>query len=224
VNGCSVQLSGSHHIHLVIFDCDGVLVDSDRISLRIQAEALSELGLQMTYEQSFQDFAGLGIPKTIEIVEKRLGRRLPAQWEAGVQARVNAAFEKELEPIPGVLEALDSLNLDTCIASSGTHAKMELTLGLTGLYERFRGRIFSATEVDRGKPAPDLFLHAASMMGHEPSTCCVVEDSKPGILAARTAGMYALGYAATSAPQLLEEVANLVFSDMRLLPQLIHTL
>ncbi|MBK5227611.1 MAG: HAD family hydrolase [Actinobacteria bacterium] len=208
----------------MIFDCDGVLVDSDRISLRIQAEALAELGLPMTYEQRFEQFAGLGMPRTIEIVEERLGRSLPADWDAVLAARVHEAFERDLVPIPGVIEALDAIVVKTCVASSGTHDKMKLTLGLTDLYERFDGRIFSTTEVARGKPAPDLFLHAASQMAHEPARCCVVEDSKPGVEAARVAGMYAFGYAATTSPDLLDGTDTTVFDDMRLLPQLINGL
>lgn len=208
---------------LAIFDCDGVLVDSEAISLRIQAEALTELGLPMKYEQCFQEFAGLGMQKTIEIVEQRLGRPLPSNWEHDLADRVRDAFKTELVAIPGVADALDAIDIDTCIASSGTHEKMRLTLGLTGLFDRFKGRIFSTTDVKRGKPAPDLFLHAASEMGHKPARCCVVEDSAAGVEAARAAGMYAFGYAATTPPHLLEGSSTTVLSNMRDLPRLINS-
>lgn len=214
----------TQRIELVIFDCDGVLVDNERISLGVEAEAITELGLPMTYEECFDQFLGLSIPQMMEIVEQRLGRPIPAGWEAKLVERVYEAFETDLMPIPGMTEALNAIEVDTCVASSGTHDRMKLALSVTGLYERFNGRIFSATEVEDGKPAPDLFLHAASQMGHAPARCCVVEDSKPGVEAARAAGMYAFGYAATTSPDLLDGTDTTVFDDMRLLPQLINGL
>ncbi|MFD0593348.1 HAD family hydrolase [Catellatospora coxensis] len=110
-------------------------------------------------------------------------------------ARQLAAHEAGLVPVPGIVEALNAITLPTCVASSGRHDKMRNTLGITGLYERFEGRIFSATEVANGKPAPDLFLHAAARMGADPARCVVVEDSRPGVQAARAAGMRVLAYA-----------------------------
>jgi len=147
---------------LVIFDCDGLLVDSDRISLRIQAERISALGLEMSYEECVRDFLGLGMPATLRILTERLGRPLPERWEAELDAAVRDGFRRELTPVPGIVEALEGIESPACVASSGSHEKMRLTLGLTGLWDRFAGRIFSADEVKRGKPAPDLFLHAAS--------------------------------------------------------------
>jgi HAD superfamily hydrolase (TIGR01509 family) len=205
---------------LVIFDCDGVLVDSDRISLRIQAERISALGLEMSYEDCVQDFLGLGMPATLRILAERLERPVPEGWEAELDAAVRDGFRRELTPVSGIVEALEEIELASCVASSGSHEKMRLTLSLTGLWDRFAGRIFSADEVRQGKPAPDLFLHAASRMSTPPERCIVVEDSPFGIAAAKAAGMSALGFAAaTSAARL--NGADAVFTAMEDLPGLI---
>jgi len=155
-------------------------------------------------------------------IETHLGRRLPASWEEPFRHLYREAFAAELQPVPGIVEALDAIAIATCVASSGTHEKIRFTLRLTGLYERFAGRIFSVSEVARGKPAPDLFLHAARRMGVEPAGCVVVEDSPYGIEAARAAGMRAFGYAGGLAPRrALEGRDTVVFDDMRALPRLI---
>lgn len=205
---------------LVIFDCDGVLVDSDRISLRIQAERISALGLEMSYEECVRDFLGLGMPATLRLLTERLGRRLPEGWEEELDAAVRDGFRRELTPVPGIVEALEGIELPVCVASSGSHEKMRLTLGLTGLWDRFAGRIFSADEVKHGKPAPDLFLLAASRMSTSPERCIVVEDSPFGIAAAKAAGMSALGFAAAT-PAARLDGANAVFTTMEDLPGLI---
>ncbi len=205
---------------LVIFDCDGVLVDSDRISLRIQAERISALGLEMSYEECVRDFLGLGMPATLRILAERLGQPVPEGWEAELDAAVRDGFRRELTPVPGVADALEGIELPACVASSGSHEKMRLTLGLTGLWDHFAGRIFSADEVQRGKPAPDLFLHAASRMSTPPERCIVVEDSPFGIAAAKAAGMSALGFAAAT-PAARLDGANAVFTAMEDLPGLI---
>lgn len=205
---------------LVIFDCDGVLVDSDRISLRIQAERISALGLETSYEDCVRDFLGLGMEATLQILTERLGRPLPNAWEAELEAAVHEGFRRELKSVPGVIEALEEIELPTCVASSGSHEKMRLTLGLTGLHERFAGRVFSVEEVQRGKPAPDLFLHAAKRMSAPPERCIVVEDSPFGVAGAKAAGMSALGFAAAT-PAARLDAADAVFTTMADLPGLI---
>ena len=208
----------------MIFDCDGVLVDSDRISLRIQAERLAALGLPITYEDCVREFLGLGMPATLRRVEEWLGRPLPDGWEAELDAAVEEAFRRELRPVPGIVEALDEITLPTCVASSGSHEKLTLTLGLTGLYERFAGRIFSADEVERGKPDPDLFFYAAERMGTVPERCIVIEDSPWGVAAAVAAGMSVLGYAADAEPRAvagLSDAGAIVFTEMAALPGLL---
>jgi HAD superfamily hydrolase (TIGR01509 family) len=206
---------------LVIFDCDGVLVDSDRIALRIQAERITALGLPTTYEDCVRDFLGLGMRATLRILEERLGGPLPQDWAEGLDTAVREAFRRELEPVPGVVAALEEIDALTCVASSGSQDKMRLTLGLTGLRDCFEGRIFSAGEVERGKPAPDLFLYAAERMGVEPDNVVVVEDSPFGAAAARAAGMRALGYAAESDGAALAREGAEVFHAMAELPRLI---
>lgn len=208
---------------LAIFDCDGVLVDSDRISLRIQAERIRALGLPLSDEDCVREFLGIGMPATLRRIEEWLGRPLPDGWEAELEAEVEAAFRRELQPVPGIVEALDRIAVQTCIASGGSHEKMTLTLGLTGLYERFAGRIFSAEEVERGKPDPDLFFYAAERMGVVPERCVVIEDSPWGVAAGVAAGMSVLGYAADADVQAadLREAGAIVFTDMAELPALL---
>jgi len=209
-------------IRLVIFDCDGVLVDSERIGVRIDVVVLAQLGWVMTEAEVIERFMGRTDAYMVSQIEAHLGRALPADWEAPFQHLYREAFEAELKPVPGILEALDRIAAQTCVASSGTHERMRYTLGLTGLYDRFAGRIFSASEVAHGKPAPDLFLHAASRMGVNPDDCAVIEDSRYGIEAARTAGMRAFGYAGGLTPRhRLEGPDTVVFEDMRDLPRII---
>jgi HAD superfamily hydrolase (TIGR01509 family) len=206
---------------LIIFDCDGVLVDSDRISLRIQVEGITALGLPTTYEDCVRDFLGLGMPATLRILAERLGRPLPKGWAKELDTAVREAFRRELCPVAGVIVALDGIELPTCVASSGSQEKMRLTLGLTGLRERFVGRIFSADEVERGKPASDLFLFAAERIAAAPEDCMVVEDSPFGAAAARAAGMTALGYAPEGDGAALAREGATVFTSMAELPALI---
>lgn len=208
----------------MIFDCDGVLVDSDRISLRIEAEMITALGLRMSYEGCVREFLGIGMPATIAILEDRLGRPLPEGWEEELDAAIVAAYRRELRPVEGIvaaLEVIERVEIPSCIASSGSHEKMWLTLGLTGLRERFEGRIFSADEVALSKPAPDLFRHAAARMETPPERCVVVEDSPAGVAAAQAAGMRALGFAATVPPDRLAD-ADVVFDSMAELPGLLQ--
>jgi HAD superfamily hydrolase (TIGR01509 family) len=212
----------SSPISLVIFDCDGVLVDTERIAVRIDVIVLAELGWPMTEAEVVERFMGRSDEEMTAEIEAHLGRRLPASWEEPFRHLYRQAFEAELEPVAGVVEALDAIAIPTCVASSGTHEKIRFTLGLTGLYERFAGRIFSVSDVARGKPAPDLFLHAADRMGVPPAQCAVVEDSRYGVEAARAAGMRAFGYAGGLAPKgALAGPQTIVFEDMRELPDLL---
>jgi HAD superfamily hydrolase (TIGR01509 family) len=209
-------------ISLVIFDCDGVLVDTERIAVRIDMIVLAELGWPMTEAEVVERFMGRSDEEMTADIEAHLGHRLPASWEEPFRHLYRQAFEAELEPVAGVVEALDAIAIPTCVASSGTHEKIRFTLGLTGLYERFAGRIFSVSDVARGKPAPDLFLHAADRMGVPPAQCAVVEDSRYGVEAARAAGMRAFGYAGGLAPKgALAGPQTIVFEDMRELPDLL---
>ena len=209
-------------LELVIFDCDGVLVDSERLAVRIDVRVLGELGWILTEQEVIERFVGRSHEFMVAEIEAHLGRPLAADWEDPFQSLYRNAFAAELRPVDGIVEALDQITLRTCVASSGTHEKMRYTLGLTGLYDRFAGRIFSASEVPRGKPAPDLFLHAAKRMGVEPAACVVIEDSRYGVEAAHAAGMRALGYAGgLTTAEHLRGPGTIVFNEMRELPRLL---
>ena len=206
---------------LVIFDCDGVLVDSEPISNRILAAELTAIGLPMSAEDSVRDFMGRSWASITADVEERLGRELPPGFAAGYEAALFEAFEAELGPVAGIGAALERIEAQTCVASSGAHYRIRRALAVTGLLERFDGRIFSATDVERGKPAPDLFLHAAGQMGFEPADCVVVEDSPAGAQAGRAAGMPVLGYAGMTPAAQLEAEGARTFTAMAGLPGLL---
>jgi len=208
---------------LVIFDCDGVLVDSEPLANRIFAGALREIGLEIGLEEVCRTFIGLSMSRCVEIVEQRLGRPVPADFVDRLQDATFDAFRAGLQPVPGVIAALKRIDAPVCVASSGEHEKMRLTLGLTGLLPRFEGRMFSATEVARGKPDADLFLYAASRLGARPERCAVVEDSLPGVQAARAARMTAFGYAGRADGDELAAAGATVFGEMEKLPELLET-
>jgi HAD superfamily hydrolase (TIGR01509 family) len=204
---------------LVIFDCDGVLVDSEPVANRTLGQMLREIGLELTQQQIFERFVGYSLPHCLRVIEGMLGRPAPENFLRDLQARTFAAFKTELRAMPGIEQALDDLNaagVRYCVASSGDHEKMNTTLGITGLLPRFAGRIFSVTQVPRGKPAPDVYLFAARQLGVEPSVCVVVEDAPPGVQAGAAAGMTVFGFCAHTPEQKLRAAgAHRTFDDLR---------
>ena len=202
---------------LVIFDCDGVLVDSERLAVRTEAQILAGLGWPLTERDIVERFVGRSAAHMQEEIERHLGRSI--DWDGEFESRYHEVFERELVAVPGVIEALDGITTPTCVASSGSHEKMRFTLGLTGLFDRFEGRIFSVDEVANGKPAPDIFLYAAGCLGVPPDRCAVVEDSVSGVRAGLAAGMTVFAFAGgvTGAEDLAIDGA-VVFDDMRDLP------
>ncbi|MEU7969634.1 HAD family hydrolase [Streptomyces sp. NPDC049097] len=209
---------------LVIFDNDGVLVDSEPISNRLLAGYLTEIGHQTSYEDSIRDFMGSAMHRVHDLIQERTGERLPSDFDDVFHARVFAAFERELKPVPGVVDVLEKLSADGvpyCVASSGSHERIRVGHRTTGLDRWFDdGRIFSSQDVGRGKPAPDLFLHAAERMGAAPGDCLVVEDSPLGVRAAVAAGMDVYGFTAmTPADRLVG--ATQLFSTMAELADLL---
>ncbi len=207
---------------LVIFDCDGVLVDSELLSNRVLAQMLAEIGLPMSLEETIATFMGHTLPACIAIIEERTGRPIPSNFVADFRDRTFDAFRRELRAVPGIESVLDAIDLPICVASSGPPEKIQLTLSVTSLLPRFAGRIFSAVEVTRGKPHPDLFLHVARQMGVAPTACVVVEDSVRGVQAAVAAGMQVFGYAdLTDAAVLIANGAR-VFRSMDELTQLLR--
>ena len=206
---------------LVIFDCDGVLVDSEPIANRIWAEIVTALGHPMTVAEAIATFAGRTRADNLAIIADLVRSPLPADLDEQYQARLYAALREELVLVEGIEAALDRIDLPMCVASSAGHVKLRLSLELTGLLRRFEGRLFSAVDVPRGKPHPDLFLHAAAQMGALPARCVVVEDSIPGVEAGIAAGMRVLGYGAAMDAEALANAGAKVFFDMGDLPELL---
>jgi HAD superfamily hydrolase (TIGR01509 family) len=212
---------------LVIFDCDGVLVDSEPLANASFSAALKAVGLDWTIEETMRRLMGRSVKSCVEICEAELGCKLPDDFVEALQAQTYQRFrDAPLQPVQGVkgaVLALQQAGLDTCVASSGAVEKMRFTLGLTGLWDLFGGRVFSSSQVPRGKPFPDLFLHAAIRMNVQPFDCVVVEDSVPGVQAAKSAGMRALAYAGASYADAdaLEKAGGFLFNDMKDLPGLV---
>lgn len=210
---------------LVIFDCDGVLVDSERLVHEVDLAMIAELGWPISLEEILDQHLGRSQAAVLANIERHLGRPVPPGFAEARVAAFEAAFVDRLEAVPGVEEAisvLQDVGVQTCVASSGSHTRIRLTLGLTGLWPTFAGRIFSAEEVERGKPAPDLFLHAAATMGVPAGSCVVVEDSPAGVRAARSAGMHVVAYCALTPPSMLAEADQRILA-MRNLPRAVLT-
>lgn len=213
---------------LIIFDCDGVLVDSEVISCRAHADVLTRHGYPITSQQVFARFLGRSTRQANIEIETELGRKLPEAYHGDLQDELHRAFEADLEAIRGIHDVLDVITQAVCVASSGSHQRMRVSLGSTGLYERLAPNIFSASQVKNGKPAPDLFLFAANEMGVPPERCVVIEDSLAGIAGARAAGMTVFGFCGGShcgdghAETLRRAGADLTFADMHQLPNLVR--
>ncbi|WP_187285655.1 HAD family hydrolase [Streptomyces sp. ME109] len=209
-------------IELVIFDCDGVLVDSEKICVKVDAMIMADLGCTFTEAEIIERFVGSSKEVFTAAVEERLGRRLETGWEQKYQHLYEAAFQAELTAVDGISEVLEGLTTGVCVASNSDHAGIRRSLEIAGLTHHFENRIFSAVDVRRGKPAPDLFQHAARSMGVHPERCAVIEDSAYGVQAARAAGMRAFGYCGGLTPaSRLEGPGTVVFADMRTLPDLL---
>jgi HAD superfamily hydrolase (TIGR01509 family) len=214
-------------VDLIIFDCDGVLVDSEVISCRAHAETLTRHGYPITEEQVFERFLGRSMRQATREVEAELGRSLPDDFHAQIYAEIFRLFATSLEATPHIGEVLDQLTVPACVASSGPPEKISASLTRVGLYDRFAPHIFSAVQVPHGKPAPDLFLFAADQMQTQPARCLVIEDSVAGISAARAAGMVVFGFCGGShcrdghAATLRTAGAHETFDDMRQLPAMI---
>lgn len=204
---------------LVLFDCDGVLVDSERLSHAVLREMIAEYGVNLTLEQTLEQFMGTSDAKGLEVLEMLIGQPAPDNFLDRFNVRSFEAFGKSLTAVPGVPQLLTHFQVPYCVASNGPREKMRFTLGHTGLLPFFEGRLFSAQDVQHPKPAPDLFLHAAASLGVSAGDCLVVEDSVTGVTAARRAGMRVLGFAAMGQGEKLRQAgAHGVFEDMAALP------
>lgn len=208
---------------LLILDNDGVLVDSEPIANRVLSELLTECGYPISYDESVRRYLGGTLALVRADVEPQLGHALPDDLEATYHQRLFDRVRAELHPVEGAEQAITDVGWPMCVASSGTHERIELELRTTGLYDRFVGRLFSAEDVARGKPHPDLFLHVASELGVPAAECVVVEDSPHGVAAARAAGMAVVGYAGlTPADRLVD--ADAVIGTMAELPGAVRAL
>jgi HAD superfamily hydrolase (TIGR01509 family) len=213
-----------HAPGLAIFDCDGVLVDSERLAVNVDLVILERVGWPLTFDEVVERFVGRPHAFMISEIEAQLGD-LPDGWVDEYLPLYDEAFAAELVAVEGVIDALDLITLPTCVASSSTHRSIRRSLELTGLRDRFGERIFSVEDVARGKPAPDVFLYAAERMGADPATCVVIEDSVHGVTAARAAGMRVLAYGGGLVPpEQLAGPATTVFGHMRELPDLLASL
>lgn len=213
---------------LLIFDCDGVLVDSEPVSVAVLIDMLAHQGVEMTEEEAYQRFLGRSIASMTATLWEEYGIETDIDFLDHMRSALFERFRLELKAIEGMAETLDRLEMPRCVASSSQPERIRYSLGLTGLLEKFEPHIFSATMVKNGKPAPDLFLHAASQMGVEPANCIVIEDSPAGILAAKAAGMCVFAFTGGSHarfPAFREQIAalepDLVFDAMPDLVQLV---
>jgi HAD superfamily hydrolase (TIGR01509 family) len=205
---------------LIIFDCDGVLIDSEILSNRAEVELLKSFGIEFELGEYMAQFVGKSTKDVLKTIEVLHDVRLPAEFRRLAETQIFTAFKTELQPIPGIFELIDSINTAKCIASSSSLSRLDITLKITGLLDKFSPHIFSAEQVSRGKPAPDLFLFAANKMQTSPDRCIVIEDSPYGVRAGIQAGMTVIGFTGGShiqpghAARLLDEGAIDICSDM----------
>ncbi|MBZ6075985.1 HAD family hydrolase [Microvirga puerhi] len=212
---------------LLVFDCDGVLVDSEPLACRIDAEFLTELGFPYTAQEITTQFVGVSLKDMMARIEAAHGRRLPDDFGERLNRTLFTRFETELQPIADIREAILALPHPRCVASSSTHDRIALSLRVTGLADLF-ANVFSASEVARGKPAPDLFLHAAARVGYAPDQCLVIEDSPAGVRAACAAGMRVIGFVGgghcgpAHADKLRDAGAPVILERMADLPEMVR--
>jgi HAD superfamily hydrolase (TIGR01509 family) len=207
---------------LVIFDCDGVVVDSERLVFEVFGSFIRSLGVHLSDAETREQFLGRSLPDCMAIVERLSGKPAPSGALERYTADRDRVLSERVQPVEGIREAIETLTIPYCIASSGGYDKMRITLGATKLMPLFEGRLFSATEVPRAKPAPDIFLFAAERMGASAARTAVIEDTVNGVRAGRAAGMTVFGYVdLTPAERLVEAGASRTFTQMRELPALL---
>lgn len=207
---------------LIIFDCDGVLVDSERLTNQVFVDMLAILGINITLQDVMDNYVGIPLQDGIAMLEERYQFKLPEDFIVQFNQQSMSLLERDLQPVLGIKEVVAKLQAPFCVASNSRTEKVRAMLKITGLFDRFNGKIFTASQVKRPKPAPDVYLYAASAFDVSPADCLVIEDTSIGVSAAMAAGMTVFGYAAqTSAARLLDAGAHAVFADMKNLPILI---
>ena len=205
----------------ILFDCDGTLVDSENITNRVVANMAGELGISMTLREAQIKFGGKTLDAVIYGMKEMSGKDIPADWLPRLVKEVSKAYETDLQPIEGIKKLLDSIDIPICVASNGEPRHVKGSLMLTGLNGYFNENVFTASEVNRPKPAPDLFLHAAQKMGFKPKDCVVIEDSIPGVTAAVNANIKVYGLVKLCSAEELESAGAIPFKTMNELSELL---
>ena len=206
----------------IIFDSDGVLVDSETISARVFQEMAWELGIKLDFTSALEQFCGSSMREDLQFIKENIDGELPADFEKEFRARTYEAFKKELKAVDGVQELIQKLNVPFCVASSGPTEKIRLNLGLVNLLGQFENKIYSSYEIDSWKPEPGIFLHAARSMGFTPEECVVIEDSAHGVLAALSGGFQVYALANEAKRKTFEDMGARVFKNMKELEKLLE--
>lgn len=200
-------------VKCIIFDCDGILVDSETIANQVLLSMSASFGLKMTIEESIKNFNGSRLQKIFEKIEELTDKKLPDSFETDFRKQTFEAFKTDLKPVKGVKEFIEKLTVPYCVASSGPVEKITLNLTITGLLEKFENRIFSSYDINSWKPDPEIFLHACKQMGFEKEECIVIEDSVAGVIAAVTGGFKVFALAnENNAQDLLDEGATVFYN------------
>ena len=205
----------------IIFDSDGVLVDSETLSAKVFQEMALELGFQMEFDAAVEQFAGTSMKENLKFIQENIPVPMPENFEKEFRSRTYEVFKKELKAVPGIKDLIAKLQVPFCVASSGPVEKIRLNLGLVGLLEQFEGRIYSSYEIGKWKPDPGIFQHAAAEMGYKPEECLVIEDSAAGIKAAISGGFMVFALARKNRKEHFEQLGAVVFEDMKELEKLL---
>jgi HAD superfamily hydrolase (TIGR01509 family) len=206
----------------IIFDSDGVLVDSETLSAKVYQEMAMELGFELDFETAVEQFAGTSMKMNLQFIRNNIRGTLPDNFEKEFRRRTYEVFKTDLRAVPGVVELIGKVQTPFCVASSGPMEKIRLNLGLVGLLERFEGRIFSSYDIGTWKPDPGIFMHAAKEMGFAPEACVVIEDSAAGIRAAVAGGFKVYGLARRQNRELFRQLGAVTFDDMNILEKLLE--
>ena len=206
----------------IIFDSDGVLVDSETLSAKVFQEMAGELGFELDFETAVEQFAGSSMNNNLRFIRENIRGALPENFENEFRRRTYEVFKTDLKAVPGIVELIGKVRTPFCVASSVPMEKIRLNLGLVGLLDRFEGRIFSSYDIGTWKPDPGIFLHAAKEMGYAPEACVVVEDSAAGIRAAVAGGFKVYGRAGRQNKELFEQLGAVTFEDMNILEKLLE--
>ena len=198
-------------IKCVIFDCDGVLVDSEIIGIRVLNSLAKEYGFEINLEEAIKTFRGLSLNASFQLIERLINQKLPATFEYAYRKLTYDAFKNELKPIKGVVDFIEKLKVPFCVASSGPIEKIRLNLTIVGLIEKFENKIYSSFEINSWKPSPEIFFYAAKKMGFSPNECIVIEDSKFGVIAANRGDFKVFGFADEHTAKELESEGAIIF-------------